>query len=170
MQDQYRFKIYAKYGTLDICMEGCEANGYDPICIGTFLTGSPNPPTEENDTIFLGLSAKEIDALNGDDNINSGGGNDTIIGGNGDDILEDHFGFDNLTGEAGSDTLISRDGGDILQGGSDEDELDEHETNLFVIYPTHEDDHYFELNPGPGSTPGLGTCTLIRDMREQDTI
>ena len=82
-----------------------------------------NRPTvfDGTDNIYNNLGANDetpaVNADAGDDEINTGLGNDMVEGGAGDDILSDHDGHDELFGQAGNDILISRHGGDILYGG-----------------------------------------------------
>lgn len=80
--------------------------------------------TANNDTVpNLGADgsgadpATFLDALAGNDTVNTGIGRDLVTGGAGDDIISDHGGHDILKGGPGNDILISRSGGDALYGG-----------------------------------------------------
>ena len=60
-------------------------------------SSSGGSPTPNDDSLFYGATSiisPTIDALAGDDYINSGPGNDVVSGSIGDDILEDHGGND----------------------------------------------------------------------------
>jgi hypothetical protein len=126
-QDQVRFWVYAKWGVMDICAGTCEAETAPILCPVALAMGRPTTGTTDDDPDndmppddFPNLGADDSPAFNlmaGDDEANTGLGNDMVLGGPGDDIISDHDGHDVLKGEAGSDILISRHGGDILYGG-----------------------------------------------------
>lgn len=67
-----------------------------------------------NDTIFGGAGADNLDGGPGLDTIHGAGGNDLLSGGNG---------FDRLNGDTGGDTLIGGASRDILYGGGANDDL-----------------------------------------------
>ncbi|MGE5547122.1 MAG: hypothetical protein ACM33T_09500 [Solirubrobacterales bacterium] len=77
--------------------------------------------------------ANIIDALGGDDFVNSGKGNDTVYGGDGADTLYGDFGDDKLFGGAGNDTLDGGGNKDVLTGGVGDDVYRLWSTNEKVV-------------------------------------
>ncbi|MEL7007649.1 MAG: ELWxxDGT repeat protein, partial [Cyanobacteria bacterium J06588_4] len=79
--------------------------------------------TNGSDNLLGGDRSEQIQALSGQDTVDSGGGNDTVDGGNGDDRLSSFSGNNSLIGNNGNDTLDSGDGADLLDGGNGSDVL-----------------------------------------------
>ena len=77
--------------------------------------------TSTSDNLLGGNNDQQIQALSGQDTVDSGGGNDTIDGGDGDDLLISNSGNNSIIGGNGNDTLDSGDGTDILNGGNGDD-------------------------------------------------
>ena len=63
----------------------------------------------------------DVNAGNGEDDVQGNAGNDNLIGGNGKDFLEGGLGNDTLDGRNGNDTLDGGLGDDILTGGRGDD-------------------------------------------------
>lgn len=174
--DQTRMWVYAKHNTWDLCVMPCPMQMVD-MCLSST---QPTPDANDNEMFFGKLDNANIDALAGDDYINTGLGNDFItLGGPGDDILEDHAGRDVMKGGPGSDILISRSGGDVLYGGGMYTDVlgavvaaedAEGDCNTYVIYPTSEKDHHFDWTPTNTKTAATYTCTKICGMQLYDTI
>ncbi|QGX99015.1 hypothetical protein EI983_12345 [Roseovarius faecimaris] len=76
-----------------------------------------------NDTIDSGLGNDSVLAGDGDDQVYAQSGNDTVLGGAGNDSILGEAGNDSLLGEAGNDSLFGGDGADTLEGGIGDDSL-----------------------------------------------
>lgn len=97
---------------------------------------NPNPSIQGtilDDLIALGYTDSEGDvvsngpedifALDGNDYVESGGGNDRIWGGEGDDTIRGQAGNDKIYGENGDDELRGGSGNDQIRGGDGNDEI-----------------------------------------------
>ena len=80
--------------------------------------------SDENETIYgYNDKANIINALDGDDTIYGGNGNDTINGDDGNDILYGDNGDDTLYGGSGNDSIYGDYGNDTITGGMGNDNL-----------------------------------------------
>jgi Ca2+-binding RTX toxin-like protein len=70
-----------------------------------------------NDTVWGGDGNDRIEVREGNDEAHGGNGNDTLIGFEGNDTLYGDAGDDDITGEWGNDVCYGGDGNDVVNGG-----------------------------------------------------
>ena len=87
------------------------------------IWGRDDDGTMSNDTLIGDSGHDIINALYGDDTINSGSGNDTLYGNQGADRITAGTGQDTLYGGKGGDTLFGNQGSDKLYGNLQDDVL-----------------------------------------------
>lgn len=103
---------------------------------GAIHSDDDTPAPAEDQWLYGGDAADDlngdsgndvIDGGGGVDQINGGAGNDTVDGGDGGDVAHGGEGDDWLQGGAGNDSLHGEDGEDLLEGGAGDDLLFGHE-------------------------------------------
>ena len=71
----------------------------------------------------IGMAARDVHGLEGNDTLNGGSLADSLYGDAGQDLLNGNDGDDSLYGGAGNDTLNGGNGNDLLEGGDGDDVL-----------------------------------------------
>jgi hypothetical protein len=110
-----------------------------------------------NDTVHTGLGDDQLWGGRGNDTLFSYSGNDLLDGGDGNDILSAEMGDDVLSGGAGDDVLDGQDGNDTLDGGAGSDVLTgSHGADTYIFGRGYGEDfiatteiRFWQLNPSP---------------------
>jgi Ca2+-binding RTX toxin-like protein len=90
--------------------------------------------TQFDDVLIYDSSDVIVDALEGNDTVLTGDGNNTIYGNAGEDYIQTGSGNDILDGGLGNDNLFSSEGDDILEGGKHNDNLEGGKGNDTYIF------------------------------------
>lgn len=96
-----------------------EAKLFDRV-VFSFVTTTPNPPTELIDDIQLNPLC-DVAGTEGNDNLSGTAADEVICGGAGNDIVSGGGGNDNILGGAGNDTVNGGPGNDAIFGGPGDD-------------------------------------------------
>ncbi|MBY6004628.1 Hint domain-containing protein [Salipiger bermudensis] len=125
--------------------------------------------TSGDDSIALGYTDADGDAVTtGSDAIDGGDGNDTISGGGGDDFIDGGAGDDSLTGGAENDILLGGSGNDTLTGGAGNDTLLGGDDNDSLIGGDGEDS--LVAGAGQDSLYGEGGADYVEGGAGDDSV
>jgi len=128
----------SQYSDIIVALDGDDTvmgrGGDDHICGGAgndrlvgdaiyFDTPGENYDPVDEDVIFGGPGADEIDGSQGDDLLYGGPGRDDIEGGSGDDLMYGEGGHDYLDGGYGNDTMYGQTGADEMSGNYGDDRM-----------------------------------------------